>query len=295
MLLLTCILALNFLLDLDIKKMLLLDMDMQKKKQRFTRFRKASWFLEFDQKVKSGVSPTVIARWIQRDHGDFSDFSFKNLIEKIKQYRRNLPPGSFKIPRATIIERMTDKFERDLVEIDELKNLYFIQAERIGLLYRREQKYKMPIPQNKSEIALAASLLLKINRLKHEAGFFGDVENTPAPQVITTDEDTKLGMIAQTLRKALEDMDKKSLPYTIEAKVVDITPEKNIILEEKTNFSEENPIIIEENSVLTGNAEEKLTKYIDLKKNDSIYDEKTQENIKNAEETLKLLNKKWKL
>jgi hypothetical protein len=280
--------------------MLLLGMDIIEKKERkkpsFNRFKKAIWFKEFDHKVKSGVSPTLIARWIQRDNGDFSDFSHKNLIEKIKQYRRHLPPGSFKISRATIIEKMTDKFERDLVELDELKNLYFIQAERIGLLYKREKEYKMPIPQNKSEIALAASLLLKINRLKHESGYFGDIENTQTTQsVIPTDEDTKLGMIAQTLRKALEDMDK---PVTIEAKVVDIPMEKvnsKPFSEEKFEFKEENLPVLLENPVLRGSVEEKLNKYIEIKKNKSLYDEKTVENIKNAEETLKLLNKKWKL
>lgn len=172
------------------------------------QFKKFAWFKEFDAKVKSGVSPTSIARWIQRDLFDFSEISFKNLVEKIKAYRKKLPAGSFKISRRTVLERMTQKFEKDIIELEELKNLYLLQAERIGLLYQREKKYKLPLAQNRQEIALAASLLMKINRLNHETCF--EEEEKP----VIADEDVKLGMVAFTLRKALE----------AKTEILDVTP-----------------------------------------------------------------------
>lgn len=139
--------------------------------RRFTRLRSLGCFNEVFQKVIAGHPLREIARFIQKDHNEYTEVTEDSLLSLISDFRRSLPSGT--ILKGTMPEFFHEKAQEvrtGIDELDELSKLYAMQMGRIAIDAATERKIKKLFSTMPKEIALAREILETSAQLKMDLG-----------------------------------------------------------------------------------------------------------------------------
>lgn len=183
--------------------------------EKFSKFKNMPYFKEFDQKVRAGISASVIAKWLQNELCMFTDERLDSLGKSIYRYKESLPPGSITLAKPVYIEKAIEKMERGIDELEELESLYLLQKKRISIDAETESKINKLFSNTNREIALAKDLLKDRVELKMELGLLNRVAkkvdvsggmvnvNQNLEPDMDDDKKQKLGIVAQKMLNVL--------------------------------------------------------------------------------------------
>ena len=115
--------------------------------------------------------PPVLADFIQKEQGEYTDISADSLRVLLYDFRRTLTPAekvTGKMPASFI--QAWKQIEKKLPELKELAWLYQLQKERIGIDVATERQIKKLFVNTGKEIDIAAGLLDKSIQAKLDLG-----------------------------------------------------------------------------------------------------------------------------
>jgi hypothetical protein len=196
----------------------------------FKRLKELDCFPEIEAKIKAGVSPDEVARWLQEDMFQLGDIQRESAKRQLYRYKASLPPSE--LLKATeeplFIRKAIEKMKRGIDEFDEMEKLYLLQIQRISRDTETEFKINKLFKGTNREIQLATDLLEKMVKLKMELGILdkqptkmqidGIVGHIPVEVPEGMDERsadkamTRMGLMASKLFKAIENMSTDDLP-----------------------------------------------------------------------------------
>jgi hypothetical protein len=193
----------------------------------FKRIKELDCFDEVDARIKAGISPDEVARWLQEDMFQLGDIQRDSVRRQLYRFKASLPPAELlkAIEEPLFIKKAIDKMRRGINEIDELEKLYLFQLRRISKDAETEDKINKLFKGTNKEIQLATELLEKMVKLKMELGLLdrqpdrlqvgGMVAHFPvsSPAQLEGMDDksvdktmTRMGLIASKLFKAIENV-----------------------------------------------------------------------------------------
>lgn len=199
----------------------------QKDDGGFKRLRSLDCFDELDAKIKAGISPDEVARWLQEDMLQMIDIQRESLRRQLYRYKSELPASELIKGREEplFIRKAIEKMNRGINELDELEKLYLYQLKRISKNAETEDKLSIMLKGTSKEIQLATDMLEKMIELKMELGLVnrqphktqveGLIGHMPLPNMpeqLENDQDadktmTRMGLLANKLFKAVEKME----------------------------------------------------------------------------------------
>lgn len=189
----------------------------------FKRLKELECFPEVEAKVKAGVSPDEVARWLQEDMFQLTDIQRDSVKRQIYRFKSSLPSAELlkATPQPLWVTKAVEKMARGINEFDEFEKLYLLQLQRISRDAETEAKINKLFKGTNKEIQLATELLEKMVKLKMELGILhkapdkmqieGLVGHFPvnAPEIDSAEADkqmTRMGLLANKLFKSIEKM-----------------------------------------------------------------------------------------
>lgn len=139
--------------------------------QRFSRIRALTCFQEVYERVLAGWSMPEVAKFIQDDMHEYTDITRSSLIGQLNEFRSSIPRAELiqkRMPKA--FHEAADTVREGLDELVELKKLYEMQMERIGIDYQTEKKINKLMPSMTQEIKEARQILESYAQLKMDLG-----------------------------------------------------------------------------------------------------------------------------
>ncbi len=190
----------------------------------FKKLKGLDCFDEVDAKIKAGVSPDEVARWLQEDLLQMTEIQRESLRRQLYRYKAELPASELIKGREEplFIRKAIEKMNRGINELDELEKLYLYQLKRISKNAETEDKLSIMLKGTSKEIQLATDMLEKMIELKMELGLVnrqpqktqveGLIGHMPLPNMpeqLENDQDadktmTRMGLLANKLFKAVE-------------------------------------------------------------------------------------------
>jgi hypothetical protein len=138
----------------------------------FKKLKSSPHFPEIEIRIKAGVAPEEVARWLQEDVLQYTDIQRDSLKRQLYRYKAALP--AHELLKATEeplwIKTAIDKMRRGINELEELEKMYLLQQRRINIDAQTEDKINKLFKGTNKEIELATSLLEKMIKLKIELG-----------------------------------------------------------------------------------------------------------------------------
>lgn len=138
----------------------------------FKKLKTSKHFPEMEIRIKSGIAPEEVARWLQEDVLQFTDIQRESLKRQLYRYKAALP--AHELLKATEeplwIKTAIDKMRRGVNELEELEKMYLLQQRRINIDAQTEDKINKLFKGTNKEIELATNLLEKMIKLKIELG-----------------------------------------------------------------------------------------------------------------------------
>jgi len=138
---------------------------------KFEKLRSLSCFTEVHEMLITGWPLAEVAKFIQKQHGEYTDIEEIALIFVLQQYRKSLPPAA--LLSQTLVPtfaKAAESVRQGLNVLDELTALYQIQMKRIGIDHENEKHIKKLIPTMTQEIREARSILESMQKLKLDLG-----------------------------------------------------------------------------------------------------------------------------
>ena len=162
------------------------------------RLRQMRCFEEFDRKVCAGISPDVIAAWLQDDMDEHMDITHGGLVKAIKRYRKDVPPERIVKDMPLHVRQTIDKLKRGVNEVVELEALYLLQLKRISIDVQTEEKINKLFSGTGREIEIAGKMLGQMIEMKQKLGIIDMVvdktEITHTGAVATVQANADLNM-----------------------------------------------------------------------------------------------------
>lgn len=192
----------------------------------FRKIRSLECFDELDGRIKAGISPDEVARWLQEDMLQMTDIQRESLRRQLYRYKSELPPSEIikGHEEPLFIRKAIQKMNRGINELDELEKMYLFQLRRISKDAETEDKINKLFKSTSKEIELATDILEKMINLKMELGLLnrqpnktqveGLIGHIPLPDLpkhLENDQDadktmTRMGLLANKLFKAVSTM-----------------------------------------------------------------------------------------
>lgn len=188
----------------------------------FKRLKEIDCFPEIESKIKAGVSPDEVGRWLQEDMFKLCDIKRESVVRQLYRYKSTLSPADLltATPQPIWVTKAIEKMKRGIDELDELEKLYLLQLQRISRDAETEAKINKLFKGTNKEIQLATELLEKRIKLKMDLGILdksphktqidGIISHIPVDLPEGMDEKsadktmTRMGLAASKLFKALE-------------------------------------------------------------------------------------------
>lgn len=196
----------------------------------FKRLKDLECFPEVEAKIKAGVSPDEVARWLQEDMFQLGDIQRESVKRQLYRYKASLPPSELlkATPEPMWVTKAIEKMKRGINELEELEKLYLLQLQRISRDAETEAKINKLFKGTNKEIQLATDLLEMMLKLKMELGILdkqpskmlidGIVGHIPVDFPVEMDAKeadksmTRMGLIASKLFKAIEKYPTDEMP-----------------------------------------------------------------------------------
>ena len=136
------------------------------------------------RRLKGGLTPEEVARFIQDERFEYLDAKRNTLTRTLYRFRGELDPSELEPPETTWLDKKLEKTPRMESVLEELQKLYHLQVARISLDAATEFKINKLFRTTNSEIGLASSLLSKIAETRFKMGL--DVDATAGASTTST-------------------------------------------------------------------------------------------------------------
>jgi hypothetical protein len=186
-----------------------------------------------EEMAKPNASPTLCAKMIQEEWGDYLDVSHQTLAQQLNRFRlamyENKLPKPVKIGKLRLeamnpmvppeavgaedVTGLTKPRSNPLNFLDELNHLATLQMERVEAAIAREKTLGMPVTQTDGIIKNLRETLVAAQQIKFELGI--DTYMMPAPggktisATVTTPEGTMVNMqVTEAVQEATSILDR---------------------------------------------------------------------------------------
>lgn len=149
-----------------------IDRDKRERTDRFSKLEAMRCFGEVRKMLSHGVSTTRVAKIVQEEHGEYDDVKRASLERILRDYRSEEISVGEKAAKnlPSTFEDEIDEMGERLDVIDEMKELYRLQVDRVQMNVDKEQDMETLLKDTRKEIRTAQDLLESIADLKMEMG-----------------------------------------------------------------------------------------------------------------------------